>query len=91
MFNELMDRMALLQFNFEQRTIEEGREEDRRQGELDRRMEPGIPGLRPPRSGEATADRKPMSRDGASRKEHAESVQEEDAAGDSKKQADEAR
>ena len=37
MFNDLMDRMALLQFNCEQRYTEELREGDRRLGALDRR------------------------------------------------------
>ena len=43
MFNDLMDRMALLQYNFEQRVFEDGREGDRRLGELDRRTLPGVP------------------------------------------------
>ena len=43
MFNELMDRMALLQYTFEQRVVEDGREGDRRRGELDRRTLPGVP------------------------------------------------
>ncbi len=43
MFNDLMDRMALLQYNFEQRVAQEGREGERRQGELDRRTLPGLP------------------------------------------------
>ena len=43
MFNDLMDRMALLQYNFEQRVVEDGREGDRRRGELDRRTLPGGP------------------------------------------------
>ncbi len=43
MFNDLMDRMALLQYNFEQRVVEDGREGDRRRGELDRRTLPGVP------------------------------------------------
>lgn len=43
MFNDLMDRMALLQYNFEQRIVEEGREGERRRGELDRRTLPGLP------------------------------------------------
>lgn len=36
MFNELMDRMALMQFNFEQRYSEQLRESDRQLGLLDR-------------------------------------------------------
>ena len=43
MFNDLMDRMALLQYNFERRIVEEGREGERRRGELDRRIVPGMP------------------------------------------------
>ena len=43
MFNDLMDRMALLQYNFERRTIEDGLDGDRRRGELDRRTLPGLP------------------------------------------------
>ncbi|CAN5918872.1 hypothetical protein BH11GEM1_BH11GEM1_17100 [soil metagenome] len=43
MFNDLMDRMALLQYNFEQRIVTEGREGERRQGELDRRTALGLP------------------------------------------------
>lgn len=52
MFNDLMDRMALLQYNFEQRVVEEGREGDRRRGELDRRTIPGVP---PKREGDEGA------------------------------------
>ena len=36
-FNELMDNMALLQFNFERRIAEEGMDGDRRIGQADRR------------------------------------------------------
>lgn len=36
-FNELMDQMALLQFNCERRTIEETRDGERRLGQPDRR------------------------------------------------------
>ena len=43
MFSDLMDRMALLQYNFEQRVVEEGRAGDRRRGELDRRTQLGLP------------------------------------------------
>ena len=43
MFNDLMDRMALLQYNFELRVAQEGREGERRRGELDRRTLPGLP------------------------------------------------
>lgn len=43
MFNDLMDRMALLQYNFERRTAEEVRDGERRRGELDRRTVPGAP------------------------------------------------
>ena len=43
MFNDLMDRMALLQYNFEQRAMEESRDGERRRGELDRRTALGLP------------------------------------------------
>lgn len=43
MFDDLMDRMALLQYNFERRTAEEVRDGERRRGEMDRRILPGTP------------------------------------------------
>lgn len=42
-FNDLMDRMTLLQYNFEQRVMTEGRDGERRRGELDRRTALGLP------------------------------------------------
>ena len=51
-FNDLMDRMALLQYNFERRVMTEGLDGERRQGELDRRMAPGLP---PNRAGDENA------------------------------------
>lgn len=43
MFNDLMDRMALLQYNFERRIVDDGLSGERRRGELDRRTLPGVP------------------------------------------------
>ena len=43
MFSDMMDRMALLQYTFEQRTANEVHEGERRRGELDRRTRPGDP------------------------------------------------